>query len=237
MSTLYKLTEPGLDRVEGNQEFFQGEQTFERADFEPDLEPVEGEVDYEKLDRAVETTKEMFDPDENQTDGSSMDANLAPIVRDAIDISPRVAADSGVWHYLTVVKYPEYVRYRFDVEKDIEEKFIGTGTNLYQNTFERLWWGAELTKDEGPLKYIGVQKMFAKQRLANYILDSDFRRYRLASRVFAEEMYKELGKKVIDPTAGRFKKALATYQLESRSESELRDQIQQIRDQVKEENL
>jgi hypothetical protein len=234
MSTLYRLTEPGLDRVEENDAFFKGEETFDRTDFDDLIEPVEGEADFERLDEAVKTTQDAFDPDENRTDGSSMDANLAPIVHECIDIPRRVAADSGVWHYLTIVRYPDYVRYRFNVEKDIGEKFIGSGTNLYQNTFERLWWGAELTEKEDTLGYLPVQKMFAKQRIANYILDSDFRRYQPAARVFAEEMYRERGKD-ITKTATRLKKALSTYQLESRKEPELRRQVRRIREKVTDE--
>lgn len=231
MSTLYRLGDRGREKVEGNDAFFRGEQTFDREDFEDTLEVVEADVDFERLDEAVATTMEMFDPGENQTDGSSMDANLAPIVHECIDIPRRTAADSGVWHYLTIVRYPDYVRYRFDVEKDIEEKFVGSGTNLYQNTFERMWWGAELTEGNGALGYLSVQKMFAKQRIANYVLDSDFRRYEPAARAFSDEMYRERGSDITD-TAKQFKKALSTYQLESREEGELRQQIRRIREKV-----
>jgi len=231
MSTLYRLGDQGRERVEENEAFFKGEETFDEKELEDTLEVVEGDADFERLDEAVEATMEMFDPDENRTDGSSMEANLAPIVHDCIDIPRRIAADSGVWHYLTVVRYPEYVRYRFDVEKDIEEKFVGSGTNLYENTFERLWWGAELTKREGALGYLSVQKMFTKQRIANYVLDSDFRRYGPAARAFSEEMYRETGED-ITATAKQFKKALSTYQLESRSERELHRQVRRIREKI-----
>lgn len=191
---------------------------------------VKGSVDYERLDKAVETTVDLFNRDVPE-ERSAMDSNLAPTVREAVDISPRVAARPGVWHYLTLFQYPGFVQYRygFSDETDLQEKYLGGQKDLYSNAFARLWWGAHLTSCARSRDYFATHKMFNKQRLANYVLDSSFRRYHPAAVAFAEELYKETGED-ITAVASRFNRARSTYLVEARSEAAIRSQIRRIRD-------
>jgi hypothetical protein len=191
---------------------------------------VEGSVDYETLDDAIETTVDLFDRDV-PGDRSAMDSNLAPTVRETVDITPRVAARPGVWHYLTLFQYPEFVQYRygFSDETDLREKYLGDQNDLYSNAFARLWWGAHLTSCARSRNYFATHKMFNKQRLANYVLDSSFRRYHPAAVAFAEELYEETGED-ITAIASRFNRARSTYLVEARSKTTIRSQIRRIRD-------
>lgn len=191
-------------------------------------EDVEGTLNDDLLRRRIDAVLATIDFS-SRSGGTIADSALAPTVRMAIEMEPRVAAEPGVWHYLAAVKYPDFVRERWGDDKDTEEKFLGAGRNPYTNALGRLWWGAELTKDPANNSYVNAHRLYNKQRLANFVLDRSFRRYRLASRVSAEELYKEHND-VISNTTTRFKKALTTYQLENRSEKELRRQIRKIRD-------
>ncbi|GAB7094135.1 hypothetical protein JCM30237_12870 [Halolamina litorea] len=196
-------------------------------------EDVDGTVDTDLLDRRIEAVREHVDFG-SQSGGTIADSAVAPTIRLAVDIPDRVAAMPGVWHYLASVKYPDFVRDRWGDNEDIEEKFLGAGRNPYTNALGRLWWGAELTKvpyDAAPedADLTNAHRLYNKQRLANFVLDRSFRRYRYASAVCAEELYRSHND-VISETTTRFKKALTMYQLEDRSREDLERQIRRIRE-------
>lgn len=195
-------------------------------------EDIDGTIDTALLDRRIEAVRELVDFD-SRSGGTIADSAIAPTIRLAIDIPDRVAAMPGVWHYLASVKYPEFVRDRWGNNEDLEEKFLGGGRNPYTNALGRLWWGAELTKvpydaDPEDADLTNAHRLYNKQRLANFVLDRSFRRYRHASSVCAEELYLAHND-VISATTTRFKKALTMYQLEDRSRKELVRQIRRIR--------
>lgn len=229
MTELYRLAPRGRRIVEESD--FPEETTDLPTDDLVELtHSAEGSVDYETLDDAIETTVDLFDRDV-PGDRSAMDSNLAPTVRETVDITPRVAARPGVWHYLTLFQYPEFVQYRygFSDETDLREKYLGDQNDLYSNAFARLWWGAHLTSCARSRNYFATHKMFNKQRLANYVLDSSFRRYHPAAVAFAEELYEETGED-ITAIASRFNRARSTYLVEARSKTTIRSQIRRIRD-------
>ncbi|MFC7223166.1 DUF6339 family protein [Halalkalicoccus sp. GCM10025322] len=213
-------------------------------------EDVDGEFDEERLRTEIERVMRTYD-NSSRSDRNAMDAELAPVVHQAINLSRRTATYPGIWWYLTVVEFPEYVRYRW-MEGNLSEKFIGiadeptdrdtahydseltsmgTIKDPYSIALNRLWWAAELTYDRGTEDYFATQKMFFPQRLANYILDSKFRRYPDAAQVFAD-VFTRVDTETIDTAADRFKRSLSLYQLETRSERALRDQLEAIKGEV-----
>lgn len=79
------------------------------------------------------------------------DSWLGPRVHATLRLTRREAADKRVWNYLTVVEFPEYVRWRWtnpDRPDDTapQDRFLGEDS---KNALARLWWAAEMTRDGG----------------------------------------------------------------------------------------
>lgn len=234
MTEVHELMESGRDLIESHSEFPHTEGAA------PPVDPLEShvrtfevnetELDLDRLDNAVAAARSEFDLGRRQQ-RTALDSNLAPIVHQCIQIPPRVAAVPGVWQYLALFRYDELITDRWSRDNDIEEKFLGTQKDLYSNYLARLWWGAHLTYDTKSESYLATHRLFNKQRLVNYVLDSSFRRYRPAAIAFANELWNENGED-ITTIASRFNDSLSTIQLESRSEAELRHQLRTIKDRV-----
>jgi hypothetical protein len=100
------------------------------------------------LRAVVAEAMRRFDPQKS-------DPWLGPRVHATIRLTRREAADKRVWEYLTVVQFPDYVRWRWKNPDDTEapvpiDRFLGEDS---KNSLSRLWWAAELTRngaDYGP---------------------------------------------------------------------------------------
>lgn len=212
---LYRLTADGR-RLVGDG-FLRNEVSIGHEDAEEHLEPVESvDVDLDRLDEAVTNVV-----DSHERYDTAMDGILAPEVHRCLDISRRVAGDPGVWHYLTVVRYPDFVRWRWEYSSEaaMREKFLGAGTDLYSNALHRLWWIAELTHDDGD--YDLTRAVFDNQTMVNKVFDRWFARYRPAVVVCCDELRDEPSR-VIDEVTNQFNRALTTLQLEGMTEDDLR---------------
>jgi hypothetical protein len=234
MTTIEVLDDSGRDLVKSHSTFPDEEGSEPPTDeLKQHVRTVEvdgGTIDHERLESAIEAAIETFHLGRRQQ-RTAMDSNLAPIVHQCIDVPPRVAAIPGMWHYLTLVQYPDLVTARWSRDDDLQEKFLGTQKDLYSNHLARLWWGAQLTYDPEEAHYLATHRLFNKQRLVNYVLDSSFRRYRPAAIAFAEELWDESGQDITS-IAKRFNNSLSTTQLESQTEDEIRDQLKKIREHV-----
>jgi hypothetical protein len=188
--------------------------------------PSGAHVDLEDLREELESVVETRDRYD-----SGIDAAAAPAVHARLDISRRVAADPGVWHYLAVVEFPKFVRYRweFNSETAMREKFLAGGTDIYSNALHRLWWISELTHDDGD--YSLTRRVFAKQTLANKIFDRWFARYRPAAVVCCEELV-DLPTDVAEEVTLELNRALSTLQLEGIDEPELRSLVRRLIDET-----
>jgi Family of unknown function (DUF6339) len=75
---------------------------------------------------------------------------LGPRFHAALRLTRREAARKGVWRYLGVVVFPDYVRWRFRGDKDNPdappkaERFIGPDN---KQALARLWWMTELFRN------------------------------------------------------------------------------------------
>jgi len=231
---IHELTEAGRDLVKNHDRFPDEEESAPpKKELKGHLRSheVKGvELDLDGLRDAIDDAKAIFDYG-RRSQRTSMDSNLAPIVRECIDVPPRVASLPGFWQYLSLIEYPDLVTTRWSRDNDIEEKFLGTQKDLYSNYLARLWWAAHLTKNEETDDYFATHRLFTKQRLVNYLLDSSFRRSRPAARAFAVVLANE-SQSTIDPVGKRFNTSRSVIELDSRSEEEIIEQLEKIKARV-----
>ncbi|KAB7518832.1 DUF6339 family protein [Halosegnis rubeus] len=166
--------------------FLRGERDLTEDTLRPYLQPLGRSIDLSPVDERI---KEIRASDEIEEQSSLIDAKLAPTLHRTLDLTRNEAADAGLWHYLCIVRFPDFVHYRWDHVFDpespgnMEEKFLKAGTDAYSNALHRIWWGAELTYEEGESgdvedrDYSRTKKVLSFQELANDILDHDFARY------------------------------------------------------------
>lgn len=186
------------------------------------------EADLDGLEQDLETAVAEGDAVSGRSRGTTIDANAAPQVHQRIDIDCRDAAIDGLWHWLCVFRFPEFVYDRWDTDGDIVEKFLAGGTNIYSNAIHRLWWGAELTHNGDD--YSRTRTLFSQGELANDVLDRRFARYKPASHVVTDELDGEPSSR-ISKTTTNLRNKLSLYTLELMSE----DGIKRLLDEVKEE--
>jgi len=230
MTEIKYLTDAGRDLVEEHDEFESRDQVLSlSSDLESYVNVVsvnDASTNLDALGETIERATDVFDTDMD-TERSAMDSMLAPFVYEYYDIPPRIAGQIGVWQYLTLVEFPEYVVTRWLGHGGLKEKLLGEQKDLYSNQFARLWWGSHLTYDETEDHYFGAHKLFNKQRLANYVLDSEFRRCRPATLAFVDVLHSESGS-MIDDVGSRFNQSLSTYQMEARSRQQFETQLENI---------
>jgi len=230
MTDIPRLTDAGRDLVEEHDEFQSRDEVLSlSSDLESYVHHVsvnDASTDLDALREAIERATAAFDT-ETATERSAMDSMLAPFVHRYYDIPPRIAGQIGVWQYLTLVEFPDYLVTRWLGHGGLKEKLLGEQKDLYSNQFARLWWGAHLTYDDDENHYFGAHKLFNKQRLANYVLDSEFRRCRPATLAFVEVLNAESGS-TIDDVGSRFNQSLSTYQMEARTQRQFETQLENI---------
>lgn len=166
--------------------FLAGERELTEDELRPYLQPLGRSIDLSAIDERIE---EIRADDDIDAQSSLIDAELAPTLHRTLNLTRYEAADAGLWHYLCIVRFPEFVHYRWDhvfnpeSPGNMEEKFLKAGTDAYSNALHRIWWGAELTyeeSDSGEVEdrdYSRTDRVLGFQELANDILDHDFARY------------------------------------------------------------
>jgi len=176
-----------------------------------DIDGATADLD-ELRDRLSEVVE---DYDENDHE---IDAAAAPHVRECLDISRRTAARPGLWHWLTVCQFPDFVYHRWP-DADDEEKFLAGGTDIYSNAIHQLWWGAEITRDGDD--YTLTEQMFGQGRLANDVLDSWSSRYEPAAKIHTETLLGEPSNTVRE-VSREIRNKLSVHTLEIMADSEIR---------------
>lgn len=221
---LYKLTDDGR-RLVGDA-FLKGEVEIEGAELDQYLEALQpmGSVDLESLDARVNEVVGEYDEFD-----TSMDSALASDVHRYLDVSRRVAGEPGLWHWLAVVRYPHFVRHRWEYrsQQAMREKFLGAGSDLYSNAIHRLWWIAELTYDGEDDDYSLTQSVFSNQTMVNKVFDRWFARYEPAVVAVCEVLQDEPSW-VIEEATNQFNHALTSVQLEGLDKSEAEKVIERI---------
>lgn len=219
---LKRLTEDGRRLIGGS--FLRGEDSLGEDDLSDYVEPLPENptADLTSLDDVVDRVVV-----EHSRYDTSMDAALASDVHQHLDITRRTAGDPGLWHWLAVVRYPHFVRHRWEYHSEaaMREKFLGAGSDLYSNAIHRLWWISELTQEGGD--YSLTNDVFSNQTMVNKVFDRWFARYRPAVVALCDELSDEPSW-VIDETTRRFNHALTNVQLEGLDPTDARALIQRI---------
>jgi hypothetical protein len=167
--------------------FLAGDRDLTQDDLGPYLTPVGISIDLDPIDDRI---AEIRADDDINPQSSIIDAELAPTLHRTLSLTRNQAADAGLWHYLCVVRFSDFVHYRWDHVYDsddpsnMREKFLKAGSDIYSNALHRLWWAAELTYepaesgDPADRDYHRTRRVLEFQELANDIFDRWFARYR-----------------------------------------------------------
>lgn len=233
MTQLKRLDRSG--HVHISEEFLRGNEELTVDELAPYIEPVDATADLAELREVLNVVMDSFDEHDPMIDSAA-----GPNVHQLIDISRRQAGDAGIWHYLTVVEFPDFVRYRwpYSTEAAMREKFLKAGTDIYSNALHRLWWISELTyqTEDGERDYTLTEDVLANQTLANKIFDRWFARHKPAAIACAEVLLEaDADSSVIEETTLRFRETLSKVQLEGMPESEICTLIEEILSDVKDE--
>jgi len=221
---LHRLEEDGRRLV--SEEFLKGEAEIPDDLLDEHVEPMPGGVtgNLQTLDEKVATVVAEYPESATVT---AMDGALAEDVHRCLDISRRAAGDPGLWHWIAVDRYPEFVRHRWEYRSEaaMREKFLGAGSDLYSNAIHRLWWIAELTSNGDD--YTLTEKVFDNQTIVNKVFDRWFARYQPAVVAMCDELADEKSE-VIEEVTRQFNHALTNVQLEGLSEEDARDLTRRI---------
>jgi Family of unknown function (DUF6339) len=112
-------------------------------------------------------------------DRAASDSWLGPRLHAALRLSRREASRPGVWRYLGVCVFPDYVRWRFAAEKNGSqipvplERFIGAET---KHALARLWWMAEMFRNGADYK--PAAKALSNQDVINNMFKNDTAHHR-----------------------------------------------------------
>jgi len=180
-------------------------------------------LDSAALDGAVDQAIRTFAPFDPQLDGW-----LAPRLHRALPLSRRDASAPGLWRFLAVVHRPGLIRHRWEHRslRIMKARFWSIGTRADHNTFCRLWWIAELTRDGAD--YDLTRRVLSRQRLARSLFTRELSWHRPLVAACADALA-DAPVTEIDRTMSQLARALSTIVLESRSEAELRELVGRLR--------
>lgn len=107
------------------------------------LQGVEREVALNDFDDLIQSLMTNFSPYDTQ-----IDVEMAVSLHKALPMSRRMASDMRMWAWLAVEHAPDFVAFRWRPKSNRSERnserYCG---NRVRQTFARLWWAAELSRD------------------------------------------------------------------------------------------
>jgi hypothetical protein len=239
-----------------DESFLCGNRDLTKDDLGPYLEPLGKSMDLSPIDERIAEIKEDEDV---EPQSSQIDAELASTLHRSLSLSRYEAADAGLWHYLCVVRFPDFVRYRWEHVWDeenpsnMEEKFLKAGADIYSNALHRLWWAAELTYEESESGSVADQdyerthKVLEFQELANDIFDRWFARYKPVAVACVDllepETLEELkedrsypdapsNSQLISDTTTLLREELTVRRVEAMEEADIHETIRTLREEV-----
>lgn len=133
------------------------------------------EVDLTGAAAVIEEAMRRFSGNER----AASDSWLGPRLHAALRLTRREASRRGVWRYLGVCAFPDYVRWRFtDANKEPPlppplERFVGDET---KHALGRLWWMAEMFRDGAD--YEPAAKALSNQDVVNNLFRNDTAHHR-----------------------------------------------------------
>ncbi len=157
----------------------------------------------------------------------SMDATFAPLLHSALRLSRREAAEPGLWRYLAVVHAPQFVRHRWEYLSwaTASTRFWAPGTRHTSNAFARLWWIAELTREDD--SYALTTRVLGKPSLTTQIFVRSWSQHRPAVQAFLDVLEGEPAE-VVERTARELSRHLAIVPLERLDYGELKKIVRAV---------
>lgn len=179
----------------------------------------------------LNSAMEQF-PRDSDEDLSHMDEDLAPALHEVLSLDRFTAADTGIWHYLCAVEYPDFVRHRWGNDSGVvnKDRFLGA---LRRNALARLWWGAEVSI-RGDADYSSTRLLFARrggQDLFEQVFGRRFSNYPPAVQAFLKRIQGKK-RKIIRPTAETLSQTLTTVVLEAMEEDDIESLLFSIMERV-----
>lgn len=160
---------------------------------------------------------------EHERYSTAMDAAMAIDLHKALPITRRQASDTRFWAWLGLEYSPDFVAWRWkpsgELPKRSRERFCG---NRVRQTFARIWWAAELTRDGD--NYDLTTKMVnlpGFQDIYEALFGRAFGNYRPALAAFID-VTGQKSEKFIRDFAKQLGYALTTTTLETMDEMELK---------------
>lgn len=233
---LTRLT-PEAKRLLDDEAFLRGEdgrEYLEEDELERYTKSTDHTADLEVLEERLRGVMDEYDVYDGE-----MDTEAAVAVHEEIDLSRSEASESGIWNDLAMRHFPWFVRHRWSYESEtgMKKKFwtYGAALDSASSTFERLWWIAEMTHEEGD--YENTRRAFENRRFCFRVFDIQLGRYKPAALACLEVLYDEdvesfAVNDVIDETVQRLRRAGSTIPFEGRTKTELVDIVQSIRNDV-----
>lgn len=176
----------------------------------------------EPIDRELRRIIDDFEPFD-----TSIDSAAAPVLHRLLSMSRAEAADISIWRFLAVVCYPDFIRHRWENRSwsTMRARFWAKGVRPDSNLFYRLWWIAELTRDQRD--YSLTEQVLQKQHLANSIFVRGLSAFRPAVAA-CFKVLSDVPAAIADRTIRDLNKSLSTIVLESCSEKELIELLYRI---------
>jgi len=217
-------------RIVSNKRFFSGDlERIPENRIQQHIGPIEGNYGVEKLNNYLSDLMDQYDQHDVE-----MDKLLGPKIHQLLSLSRRKAADPGIWHYLTVVMRPDFVRYRWEFNNYsyMRKRFLGNVRSWDTNTFARLWWAAELTKRKDISDpYRDTKFLLERQTFARALFDREYGWYKPMNLAFISVLREEK-KTVFEEVAKRLNKTLSTVKLETLNNSQIERLIKGITQEV-----
>lgn len=212
-----------------NEGFMRGEESLPEGIAEKFVEEVERDVSLTEPEGTVENLIER-----TEARGDKIDRMAAPEIHQALDLTRREAADMGIWRYLSIVCFPEFVRHRwgYSSRSEMRRRFVGSN-QWNSNTFSRLWWAAELTYDESR-GYELTRKAFTSQHVARSAFERLFGHHHDTAAAFIEVFHDDQ-QEVVEEAVKRFNRRLTTVRIEAIDRDRIEQLLREIRTEVKQE--
>lgn len=133
------------------------------------------EIDLASTSAVIEEALRRFAAE----DRAASDSWLGPRLHAALRLSRREASRPGVWRYLGVCVFPDYVRWRFEKSNNGSQKpaplerFVGAET---KHAIARLWWMAEMFRNGAD--YEPAAKALSNQDVINNMFRNETAHHR-----------------------------------------------------------
>jgi len=133
-------------------------------------------------------------------DRPATDARMAELLHRELKLTLYQAAQHRFWHYIAVVKCPQYVAWRwFNAKMNSVPKRQYVGP-WYRNAFGRLWWWTEYTRDPeaGKDQYARTVRAGQSQEFMRNMIENSLCGNRALVRSLCDAAFPALGTRMKD---------------------------------------